>query len=149
MFSGAASSLEEPSLWAAGVLRPDFLHGLQGSQFYGTAVGLVQKNQACWQQEFQGLISHTSFRVCSSAASSVQRTQAWGQQKFWGLISHRLLGAKFSGSATKPIGRVLGPDFPHRLQGMQFSGTASVGTEPAGLHLLLPMEQGEPWVLLT
>jgi hypothetical protein len=47
------------------------------------------------------------------------------------------------------VGRgVLGPGFPHRLQGIQFSGTAARGTKPAGLCLLLPMEQQEPWDLL-
>jgi hypothetical protein len=43
----------------------------------------------------------------------------------------------------------LGPDFPNGLWGVQFSGTAAGGTKPAGLRLLLPLDQWEPWVLLT
>jgi hypothetical protein len=38
---------------------------------------------------------------------------------------------------------------PHRLQGDQFFGVASGETELAGLHLLLPVEQWEPRVLLA
>jgi hypothetical protein len=44
---------------------------------------------------------------------------------------------------------VLEPDFLHGLQGAQFSGAAAGGTRTAGLHLLLPVEQQELWVLLT
>jgi hypothetical protein len=44
---------------------------------------------------------------------------------------------------------ILGPDFLHGLQGAQFCGAAARGTEPAGLCLLLPMEQREPCDLLT
>jgi hypothetical protein len=34
-----AAGMGEPSLWAVGVLGPDFLHGLQGAQFSGAAAG--------------------------------------------------------------------------------------------------------------
>jgi hypothetical protein len=44
---------------------------------------------------------------------------------------------------------VLGPNFLHKLQGQQFCGAVARGTEPAGLHLLLPMEQWKLWDLLT
>jgi hypothetical protein len=38
-FIGTSASLEEQCLWAMGVLGPDFLHGLQGVPFCGTAIG--------------------------------------------------------------------------------------------------------------
>jgi hypothetical protein len=45
---------------------PDFPHGLQRAQFSVSAANLIQKNQACQQWEFWGLISHTGFREHSS-----------------------------------------------------------------------------------
>jgi hypothetical protein len=36
--------MEEPSLWIADVLGPDFSHGLQGAQFCFIAADLAQEN---------------------------------------------------------------------------------------------------------
>jgi hypothetical protein len=58
--------MREPSLGAAGLLKHDFPLVLQGAQFSGTAAGSAQKNQACGQREFWGLIFCTGFMECSS-----------------------------------------------------------------------------------
>jgi hypothetical protein len=83
------------------------------------------ENKACRQWEFWGLTFHTGLREHGSVALLLA-----GEQSLW-------------------AEGVLGPDFPHRLQGAQFCGTAAGGTKPAGLHLLLPVEQWELWDLLT
>jgi hypothetical protein len=68
---------------------------------------------------------------------------------------HRPQEAQFCGSVAclgeeslLAVG-VPGPDFPHRLQRTQFCGAADEETEPAGLCLLLPVEQQELWDLVA
>jgi hypothetical protein len=65
---------------------------------------------------------------------------------------HGPQGAQFCGAAAGSGEQSLwAVGVLHGLQGAQFSGTATSagGTKPAGLHLLLPVERQEPWVLLT
>jgi hypothetical protein len=120
----AAAGVGEQSLWAAGVWGPDFLQGFQEVQFCGTAACLGEPN--LWVAEVWG----PDFPYRLQEVQSHGAAAALGEQSPWAV------GAPQS-------------NLPHGLQGAQFYGTVARETEPAGLCLLLPMEQQKPWDLLT
>jgi hypothetical protein len=81
------------------------------------------------------------------AAVQAWGTQAWRQQEFWGLLA-RCHRSCYSHRRTKPEGsRSPGACLPVQASGSVIEQLLSgQETKPAGLHLLLPVEQ-EAWVL--
>jgi hypothetical protein len=83
------------------------------------------------------------------------RTKSVGGVTFGARFLHRLQGlqshsiAAGSGKQSLRTEGVPRPDFSPGPLGEQFFGTVARGTEPAGLCLLLPVEQQDPWDLLT
>jgi hypothetical protein len=109
-------------LRAVGVLGSDFPQGLQGVQSCDT---LLTEEPRLWVAGVLG----------PNFLQGLQEVQSHGALTSSGEQSLRALGVSQS-------------NLLHRLQGTQLYGTVTKGTEPAGLHLLLPVEQWELWYLL-
>jgi hypothetical protein len=104
--------------------RPWALFGLGHRLSGATATPVGVEEQILQVAGGLGPDSNRGFRECSSVACCLLRR-------------------------AKPVGsRSFGAQSPTRVLEVQFSATASGGTGPAGLCLLLPLEQQEPWDLV-
>jgi hypothetical protein len=117
--TGAAAVMGVQSLWAVGALVPACRH-----KFPGAVTVVSDMEEPTFRQwEFWGLFVGHGLQESSTVELQTRGNQAFGNRNPGASCWHKLPGVQYSSCCW------------HR------------GTKPAALHLLLPMEQWEPWVL--